>query len=258
MRLIDTHAHLYSEEFGNEIDDVIQRAKNDGVAKALLPNVDSASIPLLHALVEKHPEFCLPMMGLHPCSVKAGYQTELATVEKNLNERKYIAVGEIGLDYYWDKTFITEQQDAFITQVKWAKQMNLPIAIHTRDSFDDAVKLLQPLQDGTLRGVFHCFTGSLEDARKVMDLGFYMGIGGVVTFKNSGLAQTVEKIDLKHLILETDSPYLAPAPYRGKRNESAYVKLVAEKIALVKNIAVGDVAAITTANADKLFGLADG
>src|SRR5688572_29924107 len=176
--------------------EMIKRAKEAGVTKALMPNVDSASISDLHTMAERYPDFCIPMMGLHPCSVKADYKKELAIVEQNLKNGKYIAVGEIGLDYYWDKTFTNEQHDAFITQVKWAKELNLPIAIHTRDSFEDAVKLLQPLQDGNLKGVFHCFTGSLEDAQKVIDLGFYMGIGGVVTYKNGGLDKTVEKIDL--------------------------------------------------------------
>lgn len=253
MELIDTHAHLYSSQFRDDLGEVIKRAKEAGVTKALMPNVDSASISDLHALAERYPDFCIPMMGLHPCSVKADYKKELAIVEKNLREGKYIAVGEIGLDYYWDKTFIQEQQDAFVTQVKWAKELNLPIAIHTRDSFDDAVKLLQTLQDENLGGVFHCFTGTYEEAQRVIELGFYMGIGGVVTFKNSGLAQAVERIDLKHLVLETDSPYLAPTPHRGKRNETAYVKLVAEKVSLIKNLSVDEVAATTSANALTLF-----
>lgn len=253
MELIDTHTHLYSSQFRDDIDAVILRAKEADVTKTLLPNVDSASIADLHAIAAKFPGYCIPMMGLHPCSVKADYKKELAIVEKNLREGKYVAVGEIGLDYYWDKTFTQEQQDAFITQVNWAKEFNLPIAIHTRESFNDAVKLLQPLQDGNLRGVFHCFTSTYEDARQVIDLGFYMGIGGVVTFKNSGLAQVVECIDLKSLVLETDAPYLPPTPHRGKRNESAYIRLVAEKVALIKNLSLEEVAAETSSNARTLF-----
>lgn len=253
MELIDTHAHLYSKQFRNDIGEVIQRAKEAGITKALMPNVDSASISDLHTLAERYPDFCIPMMGLHPCSVKADYKKELAIVEKNLREGKYIAVGEIGLDYYWDKTFVQGQQDAFITQVKWAKELNLPIAIHTRESFEDAVKLLQTLQDGNLHGVFHCFSGTYTDAQRVAELGFYLGIGGVVTFKNSEIGNAIPHIDLKHVVLETDAPYLAPAPHRGKRNESAYTKLVAEKIAAAKNISLEEVAAATSANARNLF-----
>ncbi|MDZ4845155.1 MAG: TatD family hydrolase [Chitinophagales bacterium] len=253
MELIDTHAHLYSSQFRDDLNNVVKQAKEAGVTKAFMPNVDSASISDLHKLAELYPDFCIPMMGLHPCSVKADYKRELAIVEKNLGEGKYIAVGEIGLDYYWDKTFIQEQQEAFITQVNWAKELNLPIAIHTRESFDDAVKLLQTLQDGNLRGVFHCFTGTYEDAQKVIELGFYMGIGGVVTFKNSEIAKAIQQIDLKHLVLETDAPYLAPTPHRGKRNESAYIKLVAEKIAVIKNLSFEEVAAATSAIARTLF-----
>ncbi len=253
MELIDTHAHLYSSQFRDDLGEVIKRAKEAGITKALMPNVDSASISDLHALAERYPDFCIPMMGLHPCSVKKDYKKELAIIEKNLRDGKYIAVGEIGLDYYWDKTFTHEQHDAFITQVNWAKELNLPIAIHTRESFDDAVKLLQGLQDGNLRGVFHCFSGTLTDAQRVIELGFYMGIGGVVTFKNSEIGNAIPHIDLKHVALETDAPYLAPVPHRGKRNESGYTKLVAEKIASAKNISPEEVAAVTSANARALF-----
>lgn len=253
MEIIDTHAHLHSKQFRNDIDAMIQRAKEAGITKALMPNVDSASISDLHTLAARYPDFCIPMMGVHPCSIKADYKKELAIAEKNLREGKYIAVGEIGLDYYWDKTFTQEQQDAFITQVSWAKELSLPIAIHTRESFDDAVKLLQPLQDGNLRGVFHCFSGTYEDAQRVIELGFYMGIGGVVTFKNSAIGNAIPLIDLKHIVLETDAPYLAPVPHRGKRNESGYTKLVAEKIASAKNMSLEEVAAATSANARALF-----
>lgn len=253
LKLIDTHAHLYSEQFRDDAGEMIQRAKEAGITKAFMPNVDSASIADMHTLAERYAGFCFPMMGLHPCSVKEDYRKELAIVEKNLSAGKYYAVGEMGLDYYWDKTFIAQQQEAFVMQARWAKELHLPVVIHSRDSFDDCIKLLQPLKDEKLRGVFHCFTGSYEDAQKVIELGFYLGIGGVVTFKNSGLWQTVEKIDLKHLVLETDSPYLAPAPHRGKRNESSYLKLVAEKIAQVKNIPLEEVAAATSENARELF-----
>lgn len=254
MEIIDTHAHLYSSKFRNDLNDVIKRAKEAGITKALMPNVDSASISDLHTLADRHPEFCIPMMGVHPCSIKEDYKKELAIAEQNLKNGKYIAVGEIGIDYYWDKTFTKEQHEAFTIQVNWAKELGLPIAIHTRNSFEDAVKLLQPLQNGNLRGVFHCFTGTVEDAQQVIDLGFYMGIGGVVTYKNSGgLDKTVEQVDLKHLVLETDAPYLPPVPHRGKRNETGYTRLVAEKVAELKQLPLEEVAKATSANARALF-----
>jgi len=255
MELIDTHAHLYEEQFKDDIGSVVQRAQDAGVAKALMPNVDSASISGLHHVAEKFQGICLPMMGLHPCYVKENFREELKIMEEKLRTGKYVAVGETGLDYYWDLTFKEQQKASFCQQVEWAKELQLPIVIHSRNSFDDLVEILKPLKNGSLRGVFHCFTGTLEDAKKVIDLGFYMGIGGVVTYKNSGLDKVVEKIDLKHLVLETDSPYLPPVPHRGKRNETSYVKLVAEKIAQVKNISLEEVAAITSSNAYALFNL---
>ncbi len=258
MELIDTHAHLYEEQFKDDIDAALKRAQDVGVTKILMPNVDSASFTGLHQLTEKFPSVCLPMMGLHPCYVKENFLEELKIVGEKLRTGKYYAVGETGLDYYWDLTFKEQQKETFIKQIEWAKELRLPIVIHSRNSFDDIVEILKPLKDKSLRGVFHCFTGTLEDAQKVIDLGFYMGIGGVVTFKNSGLDKAVEQIDLKHLVLETDSPYLAPAPHRGKRNESAYIKLVAEKIAQAKNIMVEEVAAITSRNARLLFNLSEG
>ena len=255
MEMIDTHAHLYDEQFKDDIDAMLERAQESGVAKILMPNVDSASIAGLHLLSEKSPSLCLPMMGLHPCYVKENFKDELKIIEEELQGKKHYAIGETGLDYYWDLTFKKQQIESFSTQIKWAIQFELPIVIHSRSSFEDIVEILKRMKDPGLKGVFHCFTGTVEDAQKVIDLGFYMGIGGVVTFKNSGLDKVAEKIDLKHFILETDSPYLAPVPHRGKRNESANIKLVAEKIAQVKNMPVEEVAAITSENARHLFSL---
>lgn len=258
--LIDTHCHLYYDPFDEDRDVMLQNAMNAGVQKFLLPNVDADSIPVMHQLCEQYPQNCFAMMGLHPCSVKENYLQDLAWVEQYLFQQsppfsfnKFVAVGEIGLDYYWDKTFISQQKDAFRKQIQWAKQLQLPITVHARDSLDDILKIIEEEQDGKLNGVLHCFTGNIQQAEKGIALGFYLGIGGVVTFKNSGLDKVVAAIDLKHLVLETDAPYLAPVPYRGKRNESAYIKIIAEKIAELKHKTTLEVAEITTQNAIKLF-----
>jgi TatD DNase family protein len=258
--LIDTHCHLYSKQFDTDRAEMFQRAIDNGITKFFLPNVDAGSLPRMHQLCVKYPHQCYPMFGLHPCSVDADYKNELAWVEKYLFDRqpelhfeKNYAVGEIGLDYYWDKTFIPQQQDTFRQQIRWAKELKLPIAVHARDSMDDNLKIIEEEQDGTLTGVLHCFNGTLQQAQKGIALNFYLGIGGVVTFKNSGLAQVVEQIDMKHLVLETDAPYLAPVPHRGKRNESSYIKLIAEKIAETKNISLQQVTSATTENAINLF-----
>lgn len=255
MELIDTHSHLYLPDFKSDFDEVLLRCKENEVRKVLLPNIDSTTIDDLKRLPKDYPNTFYPMMGLHPCSVKDNYRDELTIVEQELRINEYIAVGEIGLDLYWDKTFHSEQIDAFKKQINWAKELNLPIVIHSRESFDEIVEILKPLKDDNLKGVFHCFTGTVEDAAKVIELGFFMGIGGVVTFKNSGLDKVVGKINLDHIILETDSPYLTPVPYRGKRNESAYTKIVVEKISEIKKISVEEIAAITSANAKKLFAI---
>lgn len=238
----------------------MQRAFDIGVNKMFLPNVDLESVPRMHDLCKKYPQQCFPMMGLHPCSVEENYMKELAWVEQYLFNQnpelifdKFYAVGEIGLDYHWDKTFIVQQKDAFRKQIQWAKQLQLPIAIHARDSMDDILEIIAEEQDGNLTGVLHCFNGNIEQAQKGIALNFYLGIGGVVTFKNSGLDKVVEQIDMQHLVLETDAPYLAPVPNRGKRNETSYTKFVAEKISELKNISLDDVASATTANALKLF-----
>ena len=255
MKFIDTHSHLYSEQFDNDRTIAINEAIALGIDTILLPNISSKYTSSLLQLCNQFPENCFPMMGLHPCDVSVeNFDSEMQHVEIELATKKYIAVGEIGLDLYWDKTKLEVQKRAFIHQIKLAKKYQIPIAIHIRDAFDEAIEIIESHNDNTLRGVFHCFTGSLVEAKRVIDLkDFYLGIGGVVTFKNSGLDQTIKEISLKNLILETDSPYLAPIPFRGKRNESKYLTKIAEKIAEIKNMTIKEIAEITTANAKKLF-----
>ena len=255
MKFIDTHSHLYSEQFDNDRTKAINEAIALGIDTILLPNISSKYTNNLLKLCNQFPENCFPMMGLHPCDVsEENFDSEMQHVEIELAKNKYIAVGEIGLDLYWDKTKLEVQKRAFIHQIKLAKQYQIPIAIHVRDAFDEAIEIVESHNDNTLRGVFHCFTGSIVQAKRVIDLkDFYLGIGGVITFKNSGLDQTIKEISLKNLILETDSPYLAPVPFRGKRNESKYLTKIAEKIAEIKNMTIKEIAEITTTNAKKLF-----
>lgn len=254
MILTDTHTHLYLKEFEEDRDEVIERARQQYVRKLLMPNIDTTTVEDLNALCEKYPDECFPMMGLHPSSVDNNYEQELENIYHQFNHRNYYAVGEIGIDLYWDKTFEAQQKKVFRTQIKWAIEKNLPIVIHARDSFSEIFEILDEENCKGLRGVFHCFTGSQEQAKKALSYGgFLLGIGGVLTFKNSGLDQVVKKIDMENLILETDSPYLAPTPHRGKRNESAYVSLVADKLAEIKGLPKSKVAAFTTANAQNLF-----
>ncbi|CAN5416699.1 TatD family hydrolase [soil metagenome] len=265
MTLTDTHTHLYSKQFTYDREDMIQRALEAGVTRLFLPNVDGESIPGMLELAAKYPQNCFPMMGLHPCHVKENAEAELETVRRWLFEKmddtgtvhpdvSFCAVGEIGLDYHWDLTFREQQKAALKLQTGWAKELGLPIVIHSRESFDDIIVILEELADDRLRGVFHCFTGTAAQARRAMDLGFYLGIGGVVTYKNSGLAEVMKEINLDRIILETDAPYLAPVPHRGKRNESAYVRLVAEKLADTLGVTTETVAEKTTANSIDLFG----
>lgn len=257
MILIDTHAHLYLEEFENDIEAVIQNAIRTGVKHILCPNIDRASLSALDNLCSNYPDYCHPMMGLHPTSVKENYKDELEIIRMKLFNSlpdKYKAIGEIGIDLYWDKTFEAEQEEVFALQLEWAVAKNLPVAIHSRNSFDSVMKIVQNFK--TITGVFHCFSGDVNQAEQVVNQGFLLGIGGVVTFKNAGLDKVVQAIDLSNIIIETDAPYLAPAPFRGKRNESAYVSLIAQKIAQLKEISYAEVCEITTANAVKLFNLA--
>jgi TatD DNase family protein len=250
---IDTHAHIYSEEFKADRIDMMARCQEQGIHKIYMPNVDHRSIDSMLEVELKDPQTCIPMMGLHPCSVKKDFQRELYIVEEWLSKRKFLAVGEIGTDLYWDKTLWDEQKEAFTIQVSWAKKYNLPVVIHCRESIDQTIELVEQLQDGSLTGVFHCFTGTAEQAKRIIKLNFYLGIGGVATFKNGGMDKLLPEIGLDHIVLETDSPYLAPVPYRGKRNEPSYIPLVADKIASHKNIAIAEVQSATTKNALKLF-----
>jgi len=252
--MIDTHCHLYSAEFVADLDAVMERAQQEGVQQFYLPAIDSESLPGMLALESRFPKQCIAMMGLHPCYVKENYLEELAIVEDWLGKRKFAAIGEIGLDYYWDKTFATQQQHAFRIQLEWAIKYKLPIVIHTRNATQDTLNIINEYVGEGVHGIFHCFGGSYETALEIIQAGFYLGIGGVITYKKSGLAEVLEKIDLRHLVLETDGPYLSPVPFRGKRNESSYLKFIAAKLAEVKNVSIEEVAAITTANAQKIFG----
>ncbi len=255
MPFIDTHAHMYAEQFDQDRDEAIQRAIESGVERIYLPNIDHTSIDAMLELEAKYPEHCFAMMGLHPCSVKEDFEKELQIVEDWLGKRKFVAVGEMGTDLYWDQTHFEQQQEAFRLQVAWAKKYDLPIVIHCRDSFQETVDLLKPLkkENPNLKGIFHCFTGSVADAEQVIDLGFLMGIGGVATFKKAGMDQVLPQVDLKHLVLETDSPYLAPVPHRGKRNESAYIPKIAQRVAEIKDLPLEQIAKATTEQALQLF-----
>jgi TatD DNase family protein len=257
MQFIDTHSHLYSSQFDEDRTQAINDAISAGVSTILLPNISSEYTKGMLEVCGEFPENCFPMMGLHPCDVNEdNIERELLHVELELAKGKYIAVGEIGLDLYWDKTKLEIQKKAFIHQIELAKKYKLPIAIHVRDSFAEAIEIIEKLNDESLTGVFHCFIGRVEDAQRVINLGgFYLGIGGVLTFKNSGLDKTIAEIEIQNLILETDAPYLAPTPFRGKRNESKYIVNIAEKLAEVQQIDIDHVARITTLNAKKLFGL---
>ncbi len=255
MKLIDTHSHIYSEAFDEDIAETIQRAKNANVGQILLPNIDSESIEPMMKLVKDYPNYCLPMMGLHPTSVKENYEDELAICERWLSEESFIAIGEIGIDLYWDKTFLKEQQFVFEKQLNWAVEKELPVVIHARESFSEIFEVLESFRTKNITGVFHSFTGDIEQANKAIGMGFLLGLNGILTFKNSGLDKVVEQIDTKHLIIETDSPYLAPTPNRGKRNESAFVALVADKLATIHKRPLSEISEITSRNAQNLFKL---
>jgi len=251
--LVDTHAHIYSEDFMHDKDEVLQRAYDNDVKKIILPNIDSGTVKRLLDLNDAYPHLCFPLMGLHPTSVSADYAEELEAIEYWLEKRDFYGIGEIGIDLYWDRTFLKEQQDAFRHQIKMARSYDLPVVIHTRDSFDEVFAIVEEEQDGSLNGIFHCFSGDETEAQKAIDAGFLLGIGGIVTFKNSRLADVLRKIPPQHLVLETDAPYLAPVPKRGKRNESAYIVYVAQEVSRIYDISVSKVAEITTGNARRLF-----
>lgn len=254
MQLVDTHCHLYLEEFDADIQQVIEQAGQASVTHFYLPNIDSSSIERLYALENRFPGKCFAMMGLHPCSVKENVSEELLMVKHHLSERKFCAVGEIGLDFYWDKTFVDQQYNAFRQQIEWALEYDLPIVIHSRDSMDECIAVVREFAGKGLRGIFHCFGGSYKQAAQIIETGFLLGIGGVVTYKKAGLDQVLDKIDPKHLVLETDAPYLTPVPFRGKRNESRYLTYIVERIAEIQARPIEEIAAVTTANALQLFG----
>jgi TatD DNase family protein len=257
MNLIETHAHLYSEQFKPDQAEALHRAVAAGVGTILMPNVDHTTIDAMLELEAAAPETCLAMMGLHPCSVGPDFEKELQLVEDWLAKRPFVAVGECGIDLYWDKTYLPQQQEALRTQLRLAKQYDLPIVLHTRSAFEEAFELVAEAQDGTLRGVFHCFSDGVAEAERIISLGgFKLGIGGVATFKNGGLDKVLPHIDLAHLVLETDCPYLAPVPYRGKRNEPAYLPLVLHRVASLLGQSPEAVAEATTRNAQELFRLA--
>jgi TatD DNase family protein len=252
MRFTDTHTHLYAEEFNSDRESLIRKAISNGISDFYMPNIDSTSIEPMLALEQQFPDNCFAMMGLHPCSVKGNYETELQLVKDWLARRKFAAVGEIGIDLYWDKTFLKEQQIVFRTQIELALQYGIPIVIHCRESFYQIMEVLKEFK--TLpKGIFHCFSGTYEQAVKTLELGFLLGIGGVLTFKNAGLDKVIEKIDLKHLVLETDAPYLAPVPFRGKRNEPSHMLEVVKKLSQIRNVSPEEIALITSANAKNLF-----
>jgi TatD DNase family protein len=251
--MIETHAHIYAEEFKADIGEVIERSREVGVGSIYMPNIDHTSIDAMLELELKEPDYCIPMMGLHPCSVKKDFQKELYIVEEWLAKRKFVAVGEIGTDLYWDKTFEAEQVEVFKIQCNWAKEYNIPIIIHCRESLDMTIDLVEGMNDEDFKGVFHCFNGNADQAKRIRDMGFYIGLGGVSTFKNAGMDQVIPFLEMDNVVLETDSPYLAPSPNRGKRNEPSYLKLIAQRVADLREIDVEVVQEMTTINAQKLF-----
>jgi len=255
VNIIDTHTHLYLKQFKEDIDSVINRSKDIGVKKFIFPAIDSSHFDSMHSLKNKYPDNIYLMSGLHPTNVKENYKNELDFVVDSLKTRDYVAIGEIGIDLYWDKSFLNEQQEAFTFQIRLAIKHDLPIVIHCRDAFDEIFEILDKENCDKLRGVFHCFTGTLEQAKRAIDLDFVLGIGGVVTFKNGGIDKFLNQIDLKHIVLETDSPYLAPVPFRGKRNESSYIVHVIEKLSEIYGLSKEEIAHITTKNAEKVFAL---
>jgi TatD DNase family protein len=255
MNWIDSHAHIYSTEFDNDRNETINRSKQAGVSRILMPAIDSSTHESMLRLENEFPGTCFSMMGLHPCSVKENYEEELKIAEEYFFRRKFVAVGEIGLDFFWDVSFKDQQYDAFRRQIEWALHYDIPASIHSRNATDECIKVIGEYQQDRLKGVFHCFSGSLGQAEQLIGMGFYLGIGGVLTFKNAGLDKILKEVDLAHIILETDAPYLAPVPFRGKRNECSYISHIAQKLADIKEIPVDSIAQITTGNTEKLFGL---
>ena len=250
---IDTHAHIYLEAFSEDLPDVMDRSRDSGVSRIYLPNSDHTSIDLMLEVEEQFPGECIAMIGLHPCSVNNGFEKELYLVEEWLGQRKFAGIGEIGTDLHWDKTFWKEQQEALKIQLNWAKVFNIPAILHCRNSIDETIEIVAQTKDQNLKGIFHCFTGNVEQARKIVEIGFILGIGGVSTFKNGGLEDVIAEVNLDFMVLETDSPYLSPEPFRGKRNEPSHIQMIAEKIAKIRNISVMEVAQKTTVTAENIF-----
>ena len=255
MILTDTHTHLYAEEFLSDRSQSIQQAIDAGISRMFMPNIDVKSIQPMLDVAWSFPQHCFPMMGLHPCSVDEYVEENLFQIQKWFKKRKFYAVGEIGLDYYWSLDFKDQQIAAFKKQLQWAIQFDLPVVIHSRNANDDIISIITQMKHPKLRGIFHCFSGNAEQAKQITDLGFYLGIGGVLTFKNAGLDKAIEAVSLEQMVLETDSPYLAPVPHRGKRNESLYIEIIARKLAELKNVSLETVAQITTENSKKIFGI---
>ncbi len=253
MQFIDTHAHLYADEFTTDIEYIVNKAIESKVNRMLLPDIDSHTRESMLKLHQKYPENCPVMIGLHPTSVKEDYKSELEKIDEIIDKYNFCGIGETGIDLYWDKTFYAQQLESFTYQIELALKYNLPIVIHSRKSINEIFSVLKPYKNKGLKGVFHCFPGSIEEAKQVIDMGFFLGIGGVVTYKNSGMAEVVKQVEMKHILLETDAPYLTPVPYRGKRNESSYIAVIAEFIASLKGITVEEVAETTTAHAKQLF-----
>ena len=253
--ITDTHTHLYSSQFDEDRNEMIQRAKDAGVSRFFIPAIDSSSTDRMFDLEKNYPNDVFLMMGLHPTSVKENYLEELAHVKEWLDKHNFYAIGEIGIDLYWDKTFLPQQQEAFRTQIQWAKEKQLPIVIHCRDAFDEIFEVLETEKGADLFGIFHCFTGTLEQAEKAISYNMKLGIGGVATFKNGKIDQFLNQIDIKHIVLETDSPYLAPTPYRGKRNESSYITQVVDKLVDIYGVTFQEISEITTQNSKEVFGV---
>jgi len=255
MMLTDTHTHLYAEQFDEDRDQVIHKAIDSGINRFFIPAIDSTYYQKMFALEKAFPDHVFLMAGLHPTHVNADFKKELDIVKKQLNSHKFYAVGEIGMDLYWDKTFIKEQQEAFLMQISWAKEMALPIVIHCRDAFNEIFEVLDKVNDDRLFGIFHCFTGNQQQAKQIINYGFKLGIGGVVTFKNGGIDKFLSEIPLEHIVLETDSPYLAPTPFRGKRNESSYLVNILNKLVTIYDMSPEEIARITTQNSQDVFGI---
>ena len=255
MNFIDTHAHLYLKEFDADRDQMVLRALDSKVEKIILPNIDLESLPAVIDLADRFPNICYAAIGLHPCDAKANYMEVLTEMEKEISSSNFIAIGETGTDAFWDTTYWKEQLNSFSIQLEWSKQTGKPIIIHSRETIDQNIDLVKQHQDGRLTGIFHCFTGTVEQAKEIIALGFYLGIGGVLTYKKSGLKEVIQELGIEHLVLETDAPFLTPVPHRGKRNESSYIPLIAKSLSEAINISMEEIARITSENARKVFQL---